>query len=746
MKRIIVGLLILFLLPAIAAAQGKTAVAAGQKLILEFVDGPDLSVVAADKSVKKIGVGIMEGDDVPVGSTIVTGTGTSAELKLKPNGTIIKLAKSTSFTIAGLASSAKETNAFALVAGKIRAVASKGANYQISSTTAVCAVRGTDFSFAVEEGAKAVLMVAKGLVQFDKVDPATNAVLGSIPVAMGEAADAFADSFAAFQYSADQFAEQFGDVGFTKLLESDVPDMAPEAAAASAEAAVPGSSTAPQQLTPEQAAAAATPDKAATESGLVKWLREALGFEIGSVTIDETTYSKAVIQPNLAFGKVKLGLYLPIIYSKDLFNPNDWYHPAGNDEWSFGSAQFKDKSYVDGAIDLAKDLALKIKYFEYGTQLQDPFFLKVGNLEDLTLGHGLIMRNYANDTDFPSIRRLGFEMGLDTGGGGFELVANDLTDPEIFGLRGFFRPVPGFKLAIGASAVVDWAPASVDPGLGVADDAIKLIGTGVDIDLPIVQSSLLGIRAFADGALTLPYAAASFTYNGVPVSAGLKTDIVWSDGKLKNWGAAGGLLGNVLFIDWRLEYRYFTGNFRPSFFDTTYDRMRGQYAIQYLGYITQPSTYSATPSVMGIYGEGGFKLLKDKLSFTFGYMWPWSLDATSVQDQLVKSADEFHAKLVIKKGLIPIVDLAGAITYDKRGLASSIADKSFKFLDSNTTFGGELDLPVPKTPNLDLAILFQTVPVRNDDGTIDYTAKGADAAAGIPALKPSITIETRFHF
>ena len=52
MKRIIVGLLILFLLPALMAAQGKTAGAAGQKLILEFVDGPDLSVVAADKSAR----------------------------------------------------------------------------------------------------------------------------------------------------------------------------------------------------------------------------------------------------------------------------------------------------------------------------------------------------------------------------------------------------------------------------------------------------------------------------------------------------------------------------------------------------------------------------------------------------------------------------------------------------------------------------------------------------------------------
>jgi hypothetical protein len=730
MKRIIFGLLVLLLLPAFTLAQGKTAVSAGQKLVLEFVDGPDLSVTTADKSVKKLNVGIFEGDSVPVGATIVTGPGTSAELKLKPNGTIIKLAKSTSFTVAGLASTPKDKNAFTVVAGKIRAVAAKGAQYQVSSQTAVCAVRGTDFSFAVDEGSRAVLMVAKGLVQFDKTDEA-GALLGSIPVAAGEAADAFADAFASFKYSAEQFSEQFGDVNFMKLLESDVPETAGESAETVA---------APAEITPAQAASTLTPDKAAVESGLVKWLRESLGFEMGSVTIDGSTYSKAVVQPNLALGKAKLGLYLPVIYTSNLFDPADWYRPAGNDEWSFGYSHFKSGDYLGGAKDLAIDLALKVKYFEYGTQLKDPFFVKVGNLQDMTLGHGLIMRNYANDTDFPSVRRLGFNMGLDSGSGGFELVANDLTNPlaEIFGARVYIRPVPSFKLAFGLSAIVDWDPASVGSGIGIPTGALKLIGTGLDIDLPIVQSPLLGIRAFADGAVTLPYT----TQKIGQVDPGLQYQLVYdkNTGNIKNWGAAGGLLGNVLFIDWRLEYRYFTGYFKPSFFDSTYDRMRGQYAATYYNYLTAPTTFDTTPTIMGIYGEGGFKLLKDKIVFSFGYMYPWSLDAGA---QNILANDEFHARFAIKKGLIPIFDVAGAITYDKRGLAKTITDGNFKLLDANTVFGGELLIPVPKTPNLDVAIIFKTIPVRDGSGNIVYDDP---VAAGIPQLKPSISIETRFHF
>lgn len=94
MKRILFGISILLALPILAVAQAKPA--AGQKLILEYVDGTELTVTTADKAVSKLGVGIVEGDAVPVGATIATGPATSAELKISPNGTIIKLAKSTS--------------------------------------------------------------------------------------------------------------------------------------------------------------------------------------------------------------------------------------------------------------------------------------------------------------------------------------------------------------------------------------------------------------------------------------------------------------------------------------------------------------------------------------------------------------------------------------------------------------------------------------------------------------------------
>ena len=731
MKRILTGLVLALLLPAIVAAQAQPA--AGQKLILEFVDGGELTVTTAEKAVLRFNAGIFEGDAIPSGSTIVTGPSTTAELRIRPNGSILKIASNTTFTVAALATAPKGKNAIALASGKVRTVAAKGSNFEMRSQTAVCGVRGTDFSFGVEAGAKALLMVADGVVQFDKLDDIGN-IMGSLPIAAGQAADAFAEVFEAFAFDATQYAEQFGEMVFQRLLETDVPPEAGEV-----EEAPAGPPPEPQKdLTAAEAAQImAPPDKKTIESGFAKWIREVLGMELGSVTINGETYSKAVIQPNLKIGKVKMGLYLPIIYTSDLFNPNDWYHPAGNDEWSFGYSQYKDGDYLAAGGDFARDLALKIKYFEYGTQLVDPFFVKVGNLNDLTLGHGLIMRNYANDTEFPSVRRVGFNLGIDAGGGGFETIINDLAEPEIFGLRGFVRPIPNFKLALGLSAVAD-----INPAGGLATTEFEksgdpwLIGTGLDLDLPLLTSGLLSLRLFADGAVTVPYITESEKSG---IDTGLHYELVYDNGSIRNWGAAGGVMGNILFIDFRLEYRYFTGIFRPSFFDSTYDRMRGQYALEYAKYVKDSTLISNAPTVMGVYGEGGFDIMKEKLKLTLGYMMPWAPGESFSE---VSDDDEFHARLVVKKGLIPVYDVSGSIYYDRRGLAAAIADGGFKLIDQNTTFGGELVVPVPKTPTLDLAVIFQTVPVRDAAGNIQYS----DPINGIPELKPSVSIETRFHF
>ena len=424
----------------------------GPKALLVYADDDSLIQVITSSGTNR---SIFVGDEILPGETIKT-AGTNAELKLDPNGSVIKIARNTSFKVEGLAgASGKDTNEFALLGGKIRTVAAKtaGSNkYQIKTPTAVCGVRGTDFSMLVIEGARDAVYVKRGLVEFART--LADGTLQPILVGAGQFADVFGPSFIPSPFTPEQLAQDFADLDEFKAVDpASVPQQEEPQAATQEE------KPAEEANTPTVDASTQTPEesqkagpKQAQESKLMSWLGDILGFEIGSVVIDGNTYSKAVIQPVFSIGKLKMGLYLPVIYTNDLFNPASWYHPNDNDEWSFGS-EYWDTDPTQGALDALQDLALKIRFIEYGQPMVDPFYLKVGNLSSMTIGHGVLMRNFANDADFPSVRRVGINAGYDAGPWALEGVVNDLGKPEIFGgrvkLLSFF----------GISAIADINPA-----------------------------------------------------------------------------------------------------------------------------------------------------------------------------------------------------------------------------------------------------------------------------------------------
>ncbi|TFG85466.1 MAG: hypothetical protein E4H20_00020 [Spirochaetales bacterium] len=745
-RRLILTAALLVLGTALAFSQ-----AANQSLILEFVQGNDLTVTYPDNTIFTYASGgIFEGDALPIGSSVRTGSTTTVELRLSPNGTLIKIAKSTTFRVEGLATPQDNRNGFTLLTGKVRAVAAKGSNYEVYTASTVAGVRGTDFSMSYEEGKKAMLLVARGAVEFGK--RSADGISQSFVVNAGQ----FADFFGSFVPQAFNQAVYDAEYGDMEIDPARMPPSALEDAAASPTEEGDGQpvDAALEDTEDGEAAASEETSPAAPESAFVTWLREALGMEIGSITINEQTYAKAVIQPTIKLGKLKTALYLPIIYSKNLFDPSDWYHPNGNDEWSFGTDIGWSSDPWGAFKDAAADVALKFKYIEYGQPLVDPFFIKAGNLNDFTVGHGLVMRNYANDTEFPAIRRLGLNIGMDLGSWGFEALANDLAQPEIFGGRLYLRPVPDFKLAFGLSAVADIAPASIfntvaDPNIGADTYGDPIfIGAGVDLDLPIITTSILGIRAFSDFAAMLPIVRNDVTagdYAGL-IDQGAAFDMIYADGALRNWGAAAGFMGNVLFIDWRLEYRYFTGAFRPAFFDSGYERSRADRTIEWSEYLSGNTAVDQSPSVMGIYGEGGTSIFNDKLNLTFGYFWPWSADADTLSQQAAMANDYFKAVLTVKKGLIPIINVSGAITYERKNFVPTLIGSSaggYSLFDENTVFSGELVLPVPGAPNLDLAFIVTTVIARQDNGDVIYRDAPTNTK---PEIKPAVTLETRLHF
>ncbi len=687
--------------------------------VLEYYED-DLALEITDADGNPV-TDIYYGMELEEGDTIRT-NGTVAELRLDPNGSIIKLANDTVFTIENLQKGDSDSNDFRLAAGKMRAIAARAGltnRYTVKTQSAVCGVRGTDFGVISIPGTEERAFVIDGLVDYTKIGTNQTVSLGK-----GMMADALSDVFKAVQLSQQQMQDLVKDVVFTKLDPTKVPGHENEAEQTKpAETSEKGKAEEPQPPTKEDVKKQAVKH---TQSALARMI----GLEIGTVTIDGETWSKAVIQPTFNLGKLKMSLYLPIIYATDLFDPGDWYKPEGNNEWSFGTdSSFSNSDAVtewkDRAQDFINDLFLKIRYIEWGKQ-RDPFFFKIGNLDDMTLGHGLIMNNYANDSDFPTVRRVGLDLGVDRKKGGFETVVNDLADPEIFGGRIYVRPL--WKLAFGISGIVDINPDSAaDPDENVASDT-KFITAGADMDLPLLENDIMSVILFSDIAGMVPYQNGTLEYET------LYDD---STSTFRNYGWNAGVFGNILFVKYNLQYRYFDGIFKPAFFDSKYDRMRGVYISEINDYLADPDNPKYDKVTMGIYGEAGFGI-KKMFNVKMGYMWPWEEGKDPLDLE-----DEFLLSLDILPGTIPVVGVYGSVSYHRTDFLPTLLKEGsgadLSLFDANTVLSGEIVYPV--APTLNIAAVFATSVKMDDNGNIVY-----DNDTGLPKVIPSITIESRIGF
>ena len=715
------------------------AQATGPTAILQYFDDPT-QVTVTDSSGNAVGA-VTYGMALSPGDTIKTQSST-AELQLQPNGSILKIAANTSFKIQTLqGSNGQQSNDFSLLAGRLRTIAARSAegadSYSFQTPTAVCGVRGTDFTLEVSPGRTDTVAVLTGQVNF--VDTQTGR---AVIVSSGMIANTFAPVFQPVKMNGDQIDSLFTRMNFERLNPSTVPGHLEEVKAVQAEQEKVAQTTPPPPQPEERAAPA---PKQAPSGGFFDFLHDHLGMEIGSLTINGTTYAMAALEPQFAIGKLQVALYLPIIYQKNLFDSSDWYHPNGNNEWDFGlGASFGTNTWARVG-DAATDLMLKIRSLEWGKQ-RDPFYLKVGNLNDMTIGAGILMNDYANDGEFPAVRRIGLNLGVDLGRGGFEAVASDLstvgnliggtptTNPEIFGGRIYVRPIPGFALALGLSSIVDLNPAS---SLGAAGYSTQgdpaFITFGPDIELPLVQTDPFAIIAFADAGGMIPYFRTPFNST---IGSGPYYQALWYNNSLRNYGIATGLLGNVANFNWRIEFRYATGTFQNAMFNTTYDRTRSLLVTQLASYLNNESNPQYLTTTMGVYGEGGIKL-GTLASFQVGYFWPFSTSGFAFNN------DYLHLALVLHRGIVPGFPLHGSLSFDRVDFVPTLLNnsgQSLSLFDADTTVKAELIYPI--APTLDIAMLISTVVVTNPTSG----QPTLDPSTGLPTVAPAVSFETNVHF
>lgn len=267
-------------------------------------------------------------------------------------------------------------------------------------------------------------------------------------------------------------------------------------------------------------------------------------------------FNQVALQPELSLYKLGVGL--------DLYLYFDQNGKVRGEDWEHGS-----------------DILSKIWYVRWAKK-GDPFYARVGGLANVTIGHGFIMGGYSNRVRYPDTRRVGAEASIDAGYAGIEGMAGDLQNGSVHGGRLFVRPLYGTELpllkntAIGFSGVMDRNP---DGNRDVDSDQVAVYGA--DLELPILTNDILSAKLYGDAAQ-------------------MELGKYYTDRGVKNHGMGytGGLMGKLLFLDWRAEMRSVDRNFVPNFFDGFYEVDRGSDTHKALGLAN-----SDTPRQVGPYAQ-----------------------------------------------------------------------------------------------------------------------------------------------
>ena len=730
-NRLVKSMLIFIVVPFALIAQNKPVA------ILEYFEDPETDMVVTDEIGKALRSFDM-GEILPPGFSIKTGSG-FAEIRLEPNGTMIKLSENTDFSITILQGyRGSPSNEFSLIKGKIRTIAARtsGINYyNVRTPTAVMGVRGTDFINEIS-GTVSRVVVREGLVE---VIPFKGS---PVMVSKNQFVDTSTANLQAQSMSQEQINALFSSMYFLALSPSDVPGHAPlppgenrlersEIISSKEETLSPESPSPEQPIDESPVLSQAQPEKPKNIRKKEGFPHVLFGMEIGTTMIDGKNYSKLILQPTILSGKFRMALNLPVIYLENLFESHDYYRPAGNNEWSFGTDQNSEAK--DILLDILRDTMLKIKFVEYGDRQRDPFFLKVGNLHNLSIGHGTIMKDYGNDSEYPSIRKVGFNMGFDLGRFGVEFVGDNLAEPSIVGSRVFVNPFGFYKaFQIGVTGITDLFPArkSSDPS---AFGDPWLIGLGVDMQFVKVNREKFKLSFFGDFSSMIPIFREETNLGNFMISPGIAPGPWINKSTLENYGIVTGFRGSISQFNWALEYRLSTGVYRPATFDMLYERNKEEYLSEIIYYIENPDGANTR---MGIYGEAGFSI-KNKLTFSLGYYIPWEVD-NSISEMI--NDDKINLSLEFHKGLIPNFPLFGRIIYERTQFADSIKSGSgLTLINTHTFVYGELAYAVSE--NVDIAAGASTAIQTDSEGNKIMKADGIT-----PQMAPAINIETRISF
>jgi hypothetical protein len=307
-----------------------------------------------------------------------------------------------------------------------------------------------------------------------------------------------------------------------------------------------------------------------------------MGLGIGVATFADGTWQSLSLTPDLALGKLGIGLDVKLNYR---FSSSNF--EIRTEDWV--PTDFQD------FLNIYLPKIMYIRWDEKGA----PLYIKLGSIEDGTLGNGFIMGGYANTLFVPDDRHFGLAFDLD--GAlfkfpyvGLETFVGDLAELDVFGARLFVRPliwlgVPIIKnLQVGASFAMDVKPYLYDHPADLTERSVAVYG--VDTRLPILSSDFASLAVFADVATI----------------------------EQKSYGGMVGFGGRLFsFLTYGAQLRVLGPDFIPMYFDATYDLFRGaKYDLVQAG--------GGTGTSMAWYASIGTSFLDDKIVLNVGLDAPFT--------------------------------------------------------------------------------------------------------------------------
>lgn len=366
---------------------------------------------------------------------------------------------------------------------------------------------------------------------------------------------------------------------------------------------------------------------------------------VGTITVDRDQWQRLNVRPSVNVGAVRAAFDLELFLDE-----GGGIRDRG---WDFSTRRSGLES-----------LLRKIHYFQFGVP-EDPerrVYFRVGALENLTLGNGLILRDYRNTFGSPGTKRTGVDLQIrgflwqELNLRGFVSDLVDLLDrgAPVIGGRATTSTIGNIEL--GGSLVMDLDQYAALPDSVRPTDQNPYAVYGADLTLPIYQG--LGKRIAIYGG---------FARSAATVDPG--------------YGVHG---PGISFLSGRfsarVEGRYTRGRFEPDHFNAFYDQTRA--TVWPNGRIVTREDGVRDVGLRGIFARIAYDRVRS-LSFQVSYQ---HLTGSDLEDRL------FRANVSIFPELLRLIKWVSTSEFylEKRGRASSTVD--FLDADQDTRFGYRVGL------------------------------------------------------